>query len=228
MCNVNCILFGASNLHDEEIRGKAVLEIGSLNVNGSLRSFVESRKPDKYVGVDIVGGPGVDMICNAENLLDKFQEESFDVIISTELLEHVRNWKMVISNIKKVCKPGGIILITTRSIGWSFHGYPYDFWRYELEDMENIFSDCEIQVLEKDPDKGVFVKVRKPANFREKDLSSYELYSIAVNKRIKQITDLDLSSWRFRTLLAKSKIRDAVLKTGGGLYRVFWGCSLVL
>jgi SAM-dependent methyltransferase len=220
MCNVNCILFGARNLLDEEIRGRRILEAGSCDVNGSLRPFVESRKPSEYIGIDIVAGRGVDLICSAEDLLDRFGEETFDIVISTELLEHVRNWRKVISNLKRVCKAGGIILITTRSIGCEFHGYPHDYWRYEPEDMEEIFSDCEIPVLERDPDKGVFLKAAKPLSFVEKELPDYQLYSIVVNRRVKQITDKDLRNWHLMKLLAKNKVKDALLKAAGRLYRL--------
>lgn len=107
MCNVNCIVFGATNLQEKDVKGKRVIEVGSLNVNGSLRPLIESLCPKKYVGVDIVEGPGVDMICDAENLVEKFGDSSFDVVITTELLEHVRNWKKVVSNIKNICTSGG-------------------------------------------------------------------------------------------------------------------------
>jgi SAM-dependent methyltransferase len=221
MCNVYCILFGAINLQDEEIRGKKVLEIGSHDLNGSLRPFVESRKPEIHVGVDIVEGSGVDIICDATDLLDKFKEESFDIVISTELLEHVRNWRKVISNIKKVCKPGGVILLTTRSIGFQFHAYPYDFWRYQPEDMEYIFSDCEILAIKKDPRIGVFIKARKPVDFTEKDVSDYELYSIVLNKRTKQIVDKKAErSWYFRRLVMKSKTKDLILKILAKFYEL--------
>ena len=113
MCNMTGLIFGTRNLYDDEIRDKMVLEVGSRVVLGSLRPFIESRHPDKYVGIDIVDGTGVDVICDAERLLDRFQVGSFDVVVSTELLEHVRDWKKAISNIKHVCRSGGIILITT-------------------------------------------------------------------------------------------------------------------
>jgi SAM-dependent methyltransferase len=212
LCTINCILFGVNNLRDEEIAGKQILEVGACNVNGSLRPFVESRKPAMYIGADIERGTGVDVICNAENLEVAFEEGCFDVVISTELLEHVRNWRSVISSIKKVCKPGGIILITTRSIGFGYHAYPYDFWRYEIEDMRYIFSDCLIEVLEKDPEKGVFAKIRKPLEYSEKDLGNYALYNIVVGKKTLQATNKDFKRWHYINIIIKLKTNNAYSK----------------
>jgi len=64
---------------------------------------------------------------------------------------------------KAVLKPGGLIYITTRSRGFSYHAYSHDYWRYEIEDMEKIVGDFEITALEKDWEApGVFLKARKP------------------------------------------------------------------
>jgi len=213
MCNANCILFGAINLKKEEIEGKRVIEVGSLDVNGSLRPLMESYNPKEYIGVDVVKGPGVDRICKVENLIEEMGQNIVDVVISTELLEHIKDWKKAISSIKNVCKEGGIILITTRSVGFPYHAYPYDFWRFEISDMKNIFSDCETLVLEKDPSElGVFIKVRKPENFNEIDLSDYALYSIIINKKTKIIEEKD-----FRRFNLKYKLKNFVRTTGGYL-----------
>ena len=195
MCNAYCISFGAINLKPEEVKGKRVIEVGSYDVNGSLRPLVESYYPAEYIGVDIVEGPGVDIICKAEDILERFGKESFDIVIATELLEHILDWRESIHNIKNICKPGGIILITTASYGCPYHGHPYDFWRYELEDMKQIFSDCLLEKLEKHPAKGVFIKMKKAHNFVEKDLSDYKLYSILLNKRVKEIAEKDIKKY---------------------------------
>ena len=180
-------MFAIRNLSRDEVEGKRVIEFGSLDVNGSLRPFIELLKPAEYVGIDIEKGPGVDIVCNAEDALERFGEESFDVVISTELLEHVKDWRKVVSNMKSICSPNGVILITTRSRGLHYHAAPYDFWRYELLDIQHIFSDCDIEKLEKDRESpGVLAKTRKPRKFVETDLSSYELFSIVENKRIKE------------------------------------------
>lgn len=199
MCNANCILFGALNLKKEEIGGKRVLEVGSLDINGSLRPLVESCNPREYLGIDIVEGPGVDKICKVEDLTEEMGENVFDVVISTEMLEHVKDWRKAVSNLKNICKEGGIILITTRAKGFRYHAYPYDFWRFEMSDMENIFSDCEILVLEKDLSQpGTFIKVRKPKNFNEKDLSDHALYSIILKRKTKNLKEKAIRNFNFK------------------------------
>jgi len=171
--------FGWKNIKKEEIFDKDVIEVGAYNVNGSLRSYIKKFSPKKYVGVDIQNGECVDMICDAVNLVETFGKESFDFIITTEMLEHVEDWKCVINNLKDICKPNGIIFITTRSKGFGKHDYPYDHWRYEIDDMKFIFSDCQIITLQKDTrHPGVFIKVIKPENFNKIDLQEYRLFHI--------------------------------------------------
>jgi SAM-dependent methyltransferase len=192
------VLFAALNIAKEEIRDKKVVEVGSMDVNGTVRTLLETYQPAQYLGIDVQQGKGVDVVCKAEDLMHNFNEDTFDVLISTEMLEHVRNWKLVISNFKKVVKPGGKLVITTRSYGFPYHGYPYDFWRYELKDIESIFSDCIIERLERDSEKGVLAKIAKPIDFVENDLSDYELHSIIVNRRIRHLSDEEFQNFLSR------------------------------
>jgi starvation-inducible outer membrane lipoprotein len=45
MCHNSCIRFGEKVFNKQNINGKSVLEVGSLNVNGSLCSVIEKYKP---------------------------------------------------------------------------------------------------------------------------------------------------------------------------------------
>ena len=193
MGNLTAREFVRKNIQPGTIKGKFIIEVGSLVVNFSVRSIFESFSPASYRGIDIVSGPGVDQICNAENLLIDFGIENFDILISMEVLEHVKDWKRVVSNFKNILKPGGKIFIGTRSRGFDYHGYPYDFWRYELNDMREIFSDFTIDALELDSaGPGLFLKATKPKEFKEKNLGDYRLYSIVSRRRIKSVTLLEV------------------------------------
>jgi SAM-dependent methyltransferase len=183
--------------------------VGSKYVNGSVRPLIEKFcKPKEYVGIDVESGKFVDLLLPAEKLLEYFGTEHFDVVISTELLEHVQDWRLVINNIKMVLKCGGYTYITTRSKGMPYHGYPYDFWRYDVEDGNKIFSDFEIIVAEKDEVRdgnGIFLKARKPEDYKPVDLSSLSLYSILLGKktvRIPKIEDMRLERRLIQRLLS--------------------------
>jgi SAM-dependent methyltransferase len=195
MCGIDVIEFFINNIRIEEFKGKRILEVGSKYVNGSVRPLIERFCYQKeYVGVDIEAGKFVDIVLPAEKLVEYFGSKSFDVVISTELLEHIQDWRLIISNMKDVLKHGGYIYITTRSYGFPYHAYPYDFWRYEIEDMKRIFSDFNIIKLIKKV-HGIFLKAKKPYFDSHIDLSNIALYSMIIGRRtfsIPKIVDMPL------------------------------------
>ena len=199
MCNPACIDFAERVVTVDDVRGKRVIEVGSMNVNGSLRATIEALGPAKYVGVDLGEGPGVDEVCPAENLVARFGEASFDLVVCTEMLEHVREWRVVIANLKQLVAPGGVVLLTTRSKGFPYHEYPFDYWRYEPADLRAIFADFAIEALERDTYMpGVFLRARRDDHARAPDLDGYKLYAIVAARRCKRITGFDLALFRVR------------------------------
>src|SRR5262245_32438914 len=91
------------------IEGKAVLECGSRDVNGSLRPMIEAQGPVSYIGVDMEDGPGVDVVMDAADLsLDGVLEVigPWDVVVCTEMLEHAENWQRCLEAMLGVLAPG--------------------------------------------------------------------------------------------------------------------------
>jgi SAM-dependent methyltransferase len=207
MCNQSGIAFGERSLRPPLVVGRDVLEVGALDVNGSLRPWVESLRPARYIGVDLTAGRGVDELVDATELVTRFGRESFDVVITTEMVEHTRDWRTVVSNLKGVLRPGGHLLVTTRSAGFHYHGWPDDFWRYEPADMREIFRDLDILTIEPDPDApGVFVLARRPESFVERT-PDLPLLSMVTGRREHVMTDRQIRLFKARRTkrpLAKS------------------------
>jgi SAM-dependent methyltransferase len=162
--------FAYGALRAREVEGKDVLEVGSLNVNGSVRPLVEARQPASYMGVDVVPGPGVDKPVDVADLVATFGADSFDVVISTEMLEHAADWQLACTQMVAVLRPGGVLVWTTRSPGFLYH-HPPDRWRYTTTGMAEILDrlGLETVVVCDDPDPaspGVFAKARKPAGWQ--------------------------------------------------------------
>lgn len=192
MCHTSVLEFFIENVSIKEFEGRRVLEIGSKFVNGSVRPFIEMYlKPKEWVGVDIETGRFVDLVLPAEDIVKHFGEESFDVVVTPELLEHVLDWRLVINNIKKVVRKGGIVYITTRSKGFPYHSYPYDFWRYEIEDIYRIFADFDIVSIFPDCEApGLFLKARKREDSLM-DLDNIGLYSMVLGERTDSIPKME-------------------------------------
>lgn len=179
--NQAIIYFFKANLNQNEIKNKDVIEIGSRYINGSVKQDIESKQPASYVGIDMEPGRNVDVVCEVKDIPDKFHPESFDIVVSCELLEHVLDFRETIHIIKSLVKIGGLIMISTRSKGFGYHGCPHDFWRYEIEDMQSLFADCEIINLVSDGNKGVILKARKISH-DQCDITDIKLYNIIYDK----------------------------------------------
>lgn len=145
-------------------RGR-VLEVGSFDVNGSVRPLFD--RAEVYVGVDIRPGPGVDVVVDPDTLEAGVPLAGADVVISTEMLEHCQRPWLTVPAMARALVDGGHLVVTTRGFGYGEHDYPSDFWRYNDQSIRLLLVDAGLEVLEisHDPDvgsPGVFAVARKP------------------------------------------------------------------
>jgi len=99
----------------EAFANVSVLEVGSLDVNGTVRTFFDSSR---YVGVDVAPGPCVDVVANGENL--DYPDDSFDVTVSVECFEHNPEWVATFRNMWRMSRRH--VIVTCASEGRAEHG----------------------------------------------------------------------------------------------------------
>lgn len=104
----------------------SILEIGSLDVNGSLRSH--STDGHHYIGIDYSAGEGVDFAI-ADGEPWPVDDAAFDLVIASSVFEHDAFFWETFSQMVRKTKPGGYIYINAPSNGW-VHRYPLDCWRF--------------------------------------------------------------------------------------------------
>lgn len=130
------------------------------SLSGNLLDFGCGRKPyenlftvSSYTGVDVESGghdhrrSRVDVYYDGKHL--PFENESFDALFCSEVLEHVFDPDEILSEIGRVLRKGSLALITT-PFCWNEHEIPFDYARYSSFGMEYLLKKNGFRVKELD------------------------------------------------------------------------------
>ena len=115
-----------------------------LGCGDSPYRFLLNEKTNIYHGIDIIDSTKFDYsrtdILHFDGLNIPFEDNYFDNLICTEVLEHVLEFQSLVNEVHRVLKPGGSALFT---IPWSarFHYIPNDYYRYTPSALKVIFSE---------------------------------------------------------------------------------------
>lgn len=96
---------------------KKVLEVGSLNINGTVRDFFTDCE---YLGIDVGPGRCVDLVCEGQNL--DHPDNTYDTTLSCECFEHNPFWSETFLNMHRMTKPNGLIFMSCATTGRMEHG----------------------------------------------------------------------------------------------------------
>lgn len=150
-----------------DAHGMQVLEVGSYDYNGSVRPLFEGST---YIGIDTHEGPGVDMVIKPDEPYP-FQPRQFDLVVSTEMLEHALDPWHAIDQMARVLRSGGILILTCRGFDHrgayqlheaDDHG---DYWRFSVAGLSELVlsAGLDIDQAYADPEcPGVFLTAVKP------------------------------------------------------------------
>lgn len=133
-------------------------------LNGKMLDFGCGSKPyrslfhvEEYIGLDYEneGHPhlneDIDVFYDGEHI--PFPANSFDAVLATEVFEHVFNLDKTLTEINRVMKQGGKLLISCPFV-WPEHETPYDFARYSSFGMKALLERNGFEVLSLDKTTG--------------------------------------------------------------------------
>ena len=121
-----------------------ILDIGSFDPN---LNYYRLCSDHFYSGLDITKGPGVNIV--SKDLYHyPIQDNTYDVVISGQTIEHVFDLHKWIKEISRVVKIGGLVCIIGPNT-WIEHKYPVDCWRIFPDGMKFLLSEIgSLNVLE--------------------------------------------------------------------------------
>jgi SAM-dependent methyltransferase len=109
-----------------------------LDVGCGSKPYLPYFEPyaSEYVGVDI-RNPAADLEGSVEAL--PVGDETFDLVLCTQVLEHVGDPGQAIRELHRVTSPGGRVLASTHGVQ-VYHPSPDDYWRWTHAGLERLFQ----------------------------------------------------------------------------------------
>ncbi len=133
--HIEAMQYVAETVAELELAGD-VLDLGGRYINGTTRDlFPEGHR---YVVVDIEADPSVDIVADAGDL---DLGETFDVVLSTELLEHTPRGADIVKAAYRHLKAGAVFVSTMAGPGRPPHGAAGSPWPLEGEWYKNVSPD---------------------------------------------------------------------------------------
>jgi len=104
---------------------------------------------DEHVGVDLPSGPhGTDAVDVIGSAYDTTLEDgSFDVVLCSEVLEHLETPLVAIEEMHRLLRTDGIVILTVPFF-WHIHEAPRDFYRYTKFGLRYLLETGGFEVIE--------------------------------------------------------------------------------
>jgi len=115
--------------------GKRVLDVGC----GVKPYYPFFSSAAEYVGIDVQENPNADLTGAVEEL--PVADGAFDIVLCTQVLEHVDDPPRAVRELHRVTAPGGRVLASTHGV-MLYHPNPQDLWRWTHTGLERLFRDA--------------------------------------------------------------------------------------
>ena len=129
-------------------KAERALDVGGADVNGTVHDLVRGLCHVITLDVmDIAPGPGVTIVADATKASTWSEIGDYDLVISTETLEHVEGWRTIVDGAARTLRPGGWFIGTCAGTGRRPHGARGEYDPPEGEWYRNIEPSELVNVL---------------------------------------------------------------------------------
>jgi SAM-dependent methyltransferase len=130
-----------------------------LDAGAGEGAYARHFQKHRYIGVDRAIGDAqwdysrLDVIGDVLQL--PFPDRSFDAALSIVTLEHVRDPRLALSELARVLRPGGELLLAVPH-EWEVHQHPHDYFRFTRFGVEHLAVNAGMRILSLIPAGGYF------------------------------------------------------------------------
>ena len=129
--------------------GDSVFDIGCGNkpYESYIRSLIKNNEKEYYQGCDVVQSSEhkVDILCDATDISES--SEKYDVVICTQVIEHVFDHSKIFEEAYRLLKPGGRFIVSSNFI-WENHEAPFDFYRFTADCFNVLLTNSGFDIKE--------------------------------------------------------------------------------
>ena len=125
-----------------------ILDVGSLDQIGDYNYRSIFNEPNwTYTGLDTKAGNNVDIIITDIYNWFEIEDNSYDVIISGQLFEHLEFFWLTMSQIERVLKPGGKVCIIVPSAGHKHGGDRLNCYRFHEDGLKAMAKYVDLEII---------------------------------------------------------------------------------
>lgn len=155
--------------------GIKVLEIGPYGIPSLYQQLINDPSI-QWDTVDIAPCPGLTYTCQEYSF--PIPDNSYDLVISGQVLEHVKKIWVWMREVSRVCKQDGHV-ITINPVSFPYHEAPVDCWRIYPEGIKALYEDAGLETV----------------------LSEWESLEWPGYKRYKPGISVEYHGWRFQNFM---------------------------
>jgi SAM-dependent methyltransferase len=99
----------------------------------------------EYIGIDLEENPRAKIHITPQGKI-QLGDEQMDVVLSTQVLEHVVDPLFYLSEAKRILKPESLLILSTHGY-WMFHPDPTDYWRWTSAGLQKIITESGFEII---------------------------------------------------------------------------------